>query len=395
MKHSDGRILTTHSGSLPRPRRLLELLLDRNEGVGVDPRAFREAALDGIDAVVTRQLGAGVDIGGDGELPRIGFNIYVKDRMRGFGGRTERKPFADFVQFPGYRELRTGTVGSDVVQRALAVRADAPAAVDAIAYDETLTGVREELELFESALTRAGRSFAETFVSAASPGNVSTAMSLAEGNPAYATEEEYVFGVADALKHEYEAIVAAGHVLQIDAPDLAMERQIKFQDEPLDVFLSRAEVHVEAINRALEGIPPERVRLHVCWGNWDGPHVGDVDAADVLPIVYGANVGAFGIPCANPRHQHEWKRFRELPLPDDALLIAGVIDVTTNYVEHPEVVADRLCQFAEVIEPTRLIASTDCGFSTFAGYTMVADDVVWAKLATLARGAEMASSRLF
>jgi 5-methyltetrahydropteroyltriglutamate--homocysteine methyltransferase len=417
MQRTEDRILTTHAGSLPREERLLDLVLRRSAGRDVDAAEFRTVVLDATQDIIRRQLAAGIDVGNDGELPRPGFNIYVKDRMSGFGGRTVRKPFSDFVRFPDYGALRMGAApkqgdvskakadvegaegraeGAESVQTAVAVRAAAPAAVDEIVYDETLAGVREELEHFEEALaaTRAEGTFAETFISAASPGNVMTALSRHPDNPVYATDDEYVFGVARALKHEYEEIVARGHLLQIDAPDLAMERQIKWQDDPLSEFLERIAVHVEAINLAIADIPPDRVRLHVCWGNWDGPHVDDVDLADVLPIIYGANVGAYCIPCGNPRHQHEHRQFGDHPLPDGKQLIAGVIDVTTNYVEHPEVVADRLCRLAEFVDPRSLIAAPDCGFSTFAGYTMVANDVLWAKLATMRRGAEIASERL-
>lgn len=395
MECSDDRILTTHVGSLPRSPELLALLVERNRnGARGSSEAFRTSVAAATDEIIARQRAAGVDIGGDGELPRIGFNIYVKDRIHGFGGTTVRKPFSDFVKYPGYRDLRTGAHSSDVVQEALAARSTAPAAVGEMVYDETLENAQEELSLFEEALERAGRPFTETFVTAASPGNVMTAMSLDPENPVYENDDAYVMGVAAALKHEYEEVVRRGHVLQIDAPDLAMERQIKWQDDSLDVFLEHIRVHVDAINLAIADLPADRVRLHVCWGNWDGPHVDDVPIEEVLPIIYGANVGAFSLPCGNPRHQHDHKRFKELPLPEGKLLVAGVIDVTTNYVEHPEVVADRLCQFAEHIDPHRLIASTDCGFSTFAGYTMVAPDVVWEKLRTLADGARIATERL-
>jgi 5-methyltetrahydropteroyltriglutamate--homocysteine methyltransferase len=233
-------------------------------------------------------------------------------------------------------------------------------------------------------------------VTAATPGIVTTTLLRRDDNPAYATDEEYLLDMAEALRAEYERIVARGHVLQLDAPDLAMERHLMFRDRPLSEFLARVELHVEAINRAIAGIPRERVRLHVCWGNYDGPHVDDVELETLLPFVSEAHVGALSLPCGNPRHQHEWKALERRPLPDDMLLIAGVIDVTTNYVEHPEVVADRIERFARAIgDPRRVLASTDCGFSTFAGYTLVAEDVAWAKLETLARGAEIASERLF
>ena len=215
-------------------------------------------------------------------------------------------------------------------------------------------------------------------------------------NPDYATDADYVMALAGELKKEYEHIVGAGHLLQLASPDLAMERQFMFQDRPLSEFLERIELHIEALNVALADIPPEKTRLHVCYGNWDGPHLDDVDLEPLLPIVYEANVGALSIACQNPRHQHEWKVLKENPPPEPMILIPGVIDVTTNYLEHPEVVADRICVFADVMgDPSRVIAGTDCGFGTFAGYTFVAEDVVWAKLEMLSEGAKLASERLF
>jgi 5-methyltetrahydropteroyltriglutamate--homocysteine methyltransferase len=274
---------------------------------------------------------------------------------------------------------------------------ETPAAVAAVEYDPELAAVKEEMELFGEALERTSShgQFKETFVTAATPGIITTTLIRSEDNPAYPTDREYVMDMARGLKQEYEHIVSQGHTLQLDAPDLAMERQIMFQDRPLSEFLERVELHIEAINLAIADIPKDRVRLHVCWGNYDGPHVDDVELREVLPLLYEANVGALSLPTGNPRHLHDWKVLRDHPVPDDMLLIAGVIDVTTNYVEHPEVVADRLVQFGEVIDPRRLIACTDCGFSTFAGYVMVAEDVAWTKLKALSDGAALASERLF
>jgi 5-methyltetrahydropteroyltriglutamate--homocysteine methyltransferase len=274
---------------------------------------------------------------------------------------------------------------------------ETPGAIGKVEYDPELAAVKEELALFGEALerTKPDAEFAETFVSAATPGIITTTLLRLDENPEYPTDREYVMDMARGLKREYDYIVSQGHILQLDAPDLAMERQIMFQDRPLSEFLERVEMHIEAINLAIADIPKDRVRLHVCWGNYDGPHMDDVELRDVLPLLYQANVGALSLPWGNPRHQHDWKVLRDNPVPDDMLLIAGVIDVTTNYVEHPEVVADRLTQFREVIDPHRLIACTDCGFSTFAGYLMVAEDVAWKKLEALTEGAALASERLF
>jgi 5-methyltetrahydropteroyltriglutamate--homocysteine methyltransferase len=399
VKRSEGRILTTHTGSLPRSDELVEMLVASNAGDRTDRAAFERQVAHDTDRIVRKQLAAGIDIGSDGELPRVAFHLYVKDRMSGFGGRTERGTFSDIKRFPDYARLK---LGSSVMDEAeddnLTQTASAPAAVDRMAYDPEMTEVRTELRLFGEALdrTRDAGTFVETFVTAASPGIITMAMTRHPENPAYATDEEYVFGVADEMKREYEYVVDQGHILQLDCPDLAMERMLAFQDDPLDVFLERVELHIEAINRAIAEIPRDQVRLHACWGNYDGPHADDVELADVLPFLYRANVGAISLPCGNPRHQHDWKVFTKLPLPDDTLLITGVIDVTTNYVEHPEVVADRICQFADAVgDPTRIIAGTDCGFGTNAGWIMVAEDVVWAKLESLSQGAALASERLF
>jgi 5-methyltetrahydropteroyltriglutamate--homocysteine methyltransferase len=271
-----------------------------------------------------------------------------------------------------------------------------PEAQSAVAYDDSLAAATEELDLFGDALDETGASFAGTFVSAASPGIISTTLLRSEDNPAYASDRDYLFALAGELKKEYDAIVARGHDLQLDAPDLALERQIMFADKPLDEFLARVEMHIEAMNMALADIPPEKVRLHVCWGNWDGPHLDDVELEPLLPLLYEAKVGALSLACANPRHQHDWKQFRKYPLPASMKLIPGVIDVTTNYLEHPEVVADRICQFAEVVgDPNRIIAGCDCGFSTFAGWVMVPMDVAWKKLEMLSEGARLASHRLW
>ena len=270
-----------------------------------------------------------------------------------------------------------------------------PLAQRAVQYDPTLAGVKAELASFDAALVNRPRPL-ETFMTAASPGVVTTTMLRAENNPDYLTDREYVLAVAREMKQEYEAIVAAGHILQLDAPDLAMERVIMFGDADLGTFLERVELHVEAINLALENIPANKVRLHVCWGNWQGPHQDDVPVADLLPILYQAKVGALSIPLGNPRHEHETVSFKTHPLPDHMLLMPGVIDVTTNYLEHPEVVANRICASVEAIgDRERVVAGTDCGFGTFASYEFVAQDVAWAKLKALSEGAAIATRRLW
>ncbi len=402
MKLSESRILTTHVGSLPRSDALLKMLLEIEQGGAVDKEAFRARAANDMAEIVRRQAEAGIDIAGDGELPRIGFSFYVKDRMTGFGGIAQRGTVTDFAKFPGYAALKMaalrGASNDDGDVTATASLYQMPEAQDSIRYDETLAAAREETALFAHSLAESGVAdrFAETFVTAAAPGIISTTLLRAEDNPAYATDREYVFALAAELKKEYDHIVSEGHILQIDAPDLALERQIMFLDKPLDAFLERAALHVEALNLALADIPPEKVRLHVCWGNWDGPHIDDIDLAPLLPILYEARVGALSIACANPRHQHEWREFRTHRLPDRMALIPGVIDVTTNYLEHPQVVADRICQFVDAVgDKERVIAGCDCGFSTFAGWVMVPADVAWKKMEMLSEGARIASERLW
>ena len=322
--------------------------------------------------------------------------------MTGFGGEAKRGTVTDFVKFPGYAALKMaalrGASNEEGDVTATASLYQMPEAQEAIRYDDSLAAAKEEMALFAEGLAASGaaESFAETFVTAAAPGIISTTLLRSADNPAYETDRDYLFALAAELKKEYDYIVAQGHILQVDAPDLALERQIMFVDQPLDAFLERAALHVEALNMALADIPPEKVRLHVCWGNWDGPHLDDIELAPLLPILYEARVGALSIACANPRHQHEWREFRTHRLPDHMALIPGVIDVTTNYLEHPQVVADRICQFVDVIgDRERVIAGCDCGFSTFAGWVMVPADVAWKKMEMLTEGARLASARLW
>ena len=394
MLTSDDRMLTTHAGSLPRPTALETLLIRRERGQPFDQAAFESEVAAGIDWVVGKQIESGVDIGNDGEESRVGFQTYVPQRMSGFGGESQRKMLTDMVKFPGYAEMFTERIWSRDGERPKVF--NAPQAQTAVVYEPDLADVRFEIAQFAASLERRAGPFVETFMTAASPGIVSTTMLRAEDNPDYPRDEDYVMALGHELKKEYDQIIASGHLLQIDAPDLAMERQFMYQDQPLDAFLERVALHIEALNVALADIPAEKVRLHVCFGNWDGPHIDDCDLAPLLPLIYQAKVGALSIACANPRHQHEWKALKKNPLPAPMILIPGVIDVTTNYLEHPEVVADRICLYAEVMgDKHRVIAGTDCGFSTFASYRFVAKDVCWAKLRMLADGAALATERLW
>ena len=391
MQHSRDRILTTHTGSLPRPRALSELLVKQEKGKPVDADELARRIDEGVAQAVKGQIDAGLDVINDGEAPRVGFSTYVVERMSGFGGEQRRKTALDMQRFPGYADHMARQIG---VAEDLARVWDTAEAQQAVHYEDSLAGVTAELDAFDRGLAHHPKP-AETFMTAASPGVVTTTMLRAENNPAYRTDRDYVLAVAKEMKKEYDAIVARGHLLQLDAPDLAMERVVMFGDAPLGTFLERVELHVEALNLALADIPPEKVRLHVCWGNWQGPHQDDVPVDELLPILYRANVGALSIPLGNPRHEHETDAFKQHPLPAGMLLLPGVIDVTTNYLEHPQVVANRICAAVDAVgDRERVIAGTDCGFGTFASYEFVAPDVAWAKLGSLTAGAAIASKRI-
>jgi len=374
-----GRIRTTHAGSLPRPEGLADLHGRRSRGEEVDAEELRQAIATATADVIAKQVEVGIDIGNDGEQARESFFTYVRHRMDGFGGESNRAIFRDLQEHPDFMALALPR--QDRVKVSL-VRA--PAAIAAVRYVDT-----SELDA-ECALV-ADAPFERTFMTAASPGIVAAAME----NRYYATQEEYVRAVAAALATEYHGIVERGLLLQIDAPDLAMERHNLFADRPLGEFLDWVELVVDAINGALEGIDPADVRLHVCWGNYEGPHTHDVDFADIQSRLYAARVGALVLSMANPRHAHEHRCFRRRPLPDHLSLVAGVIDTTNNVVEHPEVVADRLVAVAASVgDPRRLVAGTDCGFDTSAGIGDVAPSVAWEKLRSLRAGADLAATRL-
>ena len=385
MQTSHSRILTTHVGSLPRSAALADLLIDQEQGKDIDLAALNREAELAVQYVIQKQAESGVDIGNDGEQPRIGFQTYVPQRMQGFGGESKRPTPQDMKEFPDFMAL---------MQKRNVMRAkvfNAPQAIAELAYQD-LSAVQAECDLFQRCLDQQPQKFTECFMTAASPGIVATTML----NAYYDSYEKYVFAIARELKKEYEYIHSQGFLLQLDSPDLAMERTFLFQDKSIQEFQKIVEIHIAAVNMALENIPADRLRLHVCWGNYDGPHNHDVPLEDILPSVYQAKVGGLAIELANPRHQHEYKVLKKYPLPDAMVLIPGVIDSTTNYIEHPEVVADRICQAAEAVgERSRVIAGTDCGFGTFAGWEMVPDSVVWAKMKACSEGARMATERLW
>jgi 5-methyltetrahydropteroyltriglutamate--homocysteine methyltransferase len=381
MQLSRDRILTTHVGSLPRNDTLTDLLIRREAGEAID-RARLDAEMDkAVGAVVARQKAAGIDIGNDGEQQRVGFQTYVPTRMSGYAGESKRKVGKDFAETPELVEQfirrfpRRGKISN------------APQAQAEVRYHD-LSQIRDEIARFRRCAPKG--TFLEEFATAPSPGIVATTLQ----NVFYDSHERYVDALARELRHEYLAIHEAGLILQIDAPDLAMERTMTFQDLSESEFVKVCDLHLHAINKAVEGIPRERWRLHVCWGNWEGPHEHDVPLGSILSILYKTTAGALSIEFANPRHAHEYEAIKKAGWPKHLILIPGVIESTSNFVEHPEVVARRIAE-AVVGDRERVIASTDCGFGTFAGREWVAGSVVWKKLKSLREGADIASTRLW
>jgi 5-methyltetrahydropteroyltriglutamate--homocysteine methyltransferase len=387
MRWSEERILTTHAGSLPRPPELVRLYVRRARGEAVDPAELAAAGRAALRWVVPRQIAAGIDGGNNGEQQREGFFLYVQHRMSGFGGHGQRRPRGDVVRYPIFQRM----LEEQMARRTAISNFQPPKAVGEVRYLDP-TAVDAECADFRAVLDEVEGGFVEPFLTAPSPGIVAAAMK----NEYYDTEDAYLDALADALRVEYEAIVGHGFLLQLDCPDLALERHISYQDRPLAEFLGFVERVVASINRALTNVPRERVRMHVCWGNYEGPHDLDVPLAEILPVIRKARVGGFVFPFANPRHAHEYRCFQGGVLDDGQILIAGVIDTLTNFVEHPEVVAERIERVARAVgDPRRVLAGTDCGFDTSAGMGRVAEDVVWAKLKALAEGARIASARLF
>jgi 5-methyltetrahydropteroyltriglutamate--homocysteine methyltransferase len=387
MRRSEERILTTHTGSLPRPPELTRLYVRRARGESVDPAELDRLGRAALRGILRKQAEAGVDIGNNGEQQREGFFLHIRHRMSGFGGSWQRRTRADALRYPIFRQMMDQQLAA---REAVSNIAGPPKAIGEVRSLGT-AAIEAECADFRAALDETGTHFVEPFLTAPSPGIVAGAMK----NEYYDSEEAYLAALGTALRSEYETIVGRGFLLQLDCPDLALERHLSYQDRPLGDFLGFVERVVATINSALENVPREKVRLHVCWGNYEGPHDCDVPLADILPIIQKANVGAFFFPFANPRHAHEYHVLEKLPLSEDQLIIAGVIDSLTNFVEHPEVVAERIERVAAAIgDPHRVIAGTDCGFDTSAGMGRVAEDVVWAKLTALAEGARLASERL-
>ena len=367
------RILTTHVGSLPRPADLIRTMFAKLQGVPVDPVALEQRTRAAVAEVVAKQLDAGVDVVSDGEMGKPSYVTYVADRLEGFGGTSQPLTYADLVDFP---QLQQKVFGDPGRSRRRTPACDAPIAV------RDPGAARDDIDHLLKAA--GGR---PAFMNAASPGVIA----LFFRNDHYATREEYVYAIADAMRSEYEAIAEAGLLLQIDCPDLAMGRHIQFADRSLDEFRAEARLNIEALNHATAAIEPERMRIHVCWGNYEGPHHCDVPFADIVDLVFGARPHAIAFEAANPRHAHEWKLFEDVELPDGKVLIPGVIESKSNFIEHPELIAQRIRRYSDLVGAERVMAGSDCGYGTWVGQAAVDPDVVWAKLAALAEGASLAS----
>jgi 5-methyltetrahydropteroyltriglutamate--homocysteine methyltransferase len=388
MRRSIDRILTTHTGSLPRPENLTRLFVRRALGESVNPDEIAASGRDAVRAIVPKQAEAGIDVGNNGEQQRESFFLYLKERLTGLGGTWQRPSRADVERYPVFKKRWLQQTSS---QSRVSPNEGLPMALGDVRYKDP-AAIEAECRDFKEVLALTPNIFVESFMNAPSPGIVAAAIK----NQHYDTLRDYLQALGEALRVEYETIVGMGFMLQIDAPDLALERHISYKDKPVAEFLAFVEAVVTEINRALRNVAPDRVRLHICWGNSESPHDCDVPLEEILPIVRQARVGGLVLPFAGPRHAHEFRCFSKMPLNDDQLLIAGVIDPLTNIVEHPEVVADRIERVAAVVgDASRVLAGSDCGFDTSAGWGRVAEDVVWAKLRTLREGADLASKRLF
>jgi 5-methyltetrahydropteroyltriglutamate--homocysteine methyltransferase len=376
MKRSTDRFLTTHTGSLPRPDDLVRMMFAKEEGVPVDPTALAARIRLAVADVVCRQAEAGLSVINDGEVSKPSYATYVKDRLQGFGGTSQPLQYRDLVDFPEFGKRVFGDPGRS--------RRKTPACNGPIGVADA-RAAQADVDNLKSAL--GGVEADDVFMSAASPGVIS----LFFRNDHYPSHETYLFAIAEAMRHEYETVARAGFVLQIDCPDLGMGRHIQFAHLRLEEFRKMARLHVEALNHALANVPPDQARVHLCWGNYEGPHHYDVPLVDIIDIVFAARPSGISFEAANPRHAHEWKLFERVKLPESKVLVPGVIDSTTNFIEHPELVAERIGRYARLVGRENVIAGTDCGFGTWVGQAAVDPDIVWAKLTSLAEGARLAS----
>ncbi|MPT48955.1 MAG: epoxyalkane--coenzyme M transferase [Sphingobium sp.] len=378
-------IATTHVGSLPRGEKLTPLLLARDKGEAYDAAEFDRVVQEAVDDAVAKQLEAGVSIVSDGELGKVGYSTYMIERLSGFGGHIDRQPAADLAPLPELRKKLAAIMGSQEFTRASCI-----GDVKLV----TLEPLHDDIRRFRSALDKHGKDSSgkpvRAFMNSASPGLI-TAFQV---NRHYPTHEAYLADIVDAMREEYETIVNAGFDLQLDCPDLAMSRHTGYQDQSEEDFLRTAAANVEALNAATANIPPEKMRMHICWGNYEGPHDHDIALEKVIDTVISARPATILFEAANPRHEHEWAVWRDAKLPEEKILAPGLIDTCSNYVEHPELIAQRIERFAAIVGKDRVIASTDCGFGTFAGYGKIDPAVTWKKLRSLRDGADIAEGRL-
>ncbi|MFZ1903931.1 MAG: cobalamin-independent methionine synthase II family protein [Steroidobacteraceae bacterium] len=380
MRDAGHRILTTHVGSLPRSEAVTEVLFARERGEARDEATDDEVIAQAVVEVVRRQVGLGIDVVSDGEMSKISYATYIAERFAGFAGDTAREPGQDLVEFPGLLKK--------LADRGSTARYRRPRCVGEIRV-KNLAPLHADLRHIKTATAEATPTAA--FMNAASPGVVA----LFQPNDFYRSQDEYLTALAEALRVEYEAIAQAGIILQIDAPDLAMGRHTMYRDRSLEEFEALAARHIEVLNQALRNVPAERARMHVCWGNYEGPHHHDVPMERLLPIVLKAKPQGLLFEAANPRHAHEWAVFRDVKIPEDKVLIPGLLATTTNYIEHPQLVAERIDRFAQIVGRERVMAGSDCGFGTFAGFGPVEPDIAYLKLRSLVEGAQIASRRLW
>jgi 5-methyltetrahydropteroyltriglutamate--homocysteine methyltransferase len=380
MQQSKDRFLTTHTGSLPRPDDLIRIMYAKEEGVPVDPKSLAEHIKSAVAEVVKKQAEAGVDLINDGEMSKPSYATYIKDRLDGFGGTGNTFVYQDLAEFPRLEKKVFGDPGRS---RRKTPACNGPISVRDVVSPQTDA---DNLKAGLSAVKAVGG-----FMSAASPGVVS----LFFRNDYYKDFETYIYAIADAMRHEYEAVAKAGFVLQIDCPDLGMGRHIQYAHLSLPEFRKRAELHVEALNHAVANIPAEQLRMHVCWGNYEGPHHRDVPLADIVDIVFKAKPCAISFEAANPRHAHEWTLFEHVKLPDGKVLIPGVIESKANFIEHPELIAQRIGHYANLVGRENVIAGSDCGYGTWVGQAAVDPNVVFAKLSAMAEGARIATKQFW
>jgi len=373
------RIQTTHVGSLPRSKQITDLVFAREAGVPIDESGFNRIVGAAVTDIVAQQKAVGVDLPSDGEMSKISYATYIKDRLTGFAGDSARRPPQDLELVPGFLERQARGGGTPSYKR--------PKCVGEITV-KTMEPLKDDIENFQAALNANG--YARGFMNSATPGVIA----LFQPNEYYKTQDDYLEAVAEGMRAEYEGIVASGLILQLDSPDLGLGRHMMYKELDDDGFVKRAERHIEVLNHALRNIPGDKVRMHVCWGNYEGPHNCDIALRKVLPAILKAKPRALLFEAMNPRHAHEWIDWRSVALPDDYVLIPGMLDSTTNFVEHPELIAERLMNFVNIVGSDRVIAGTDCGFSTFAGFGTVDSDIVWLKLAALREGADLVSDRL-